>query len=182
MQKIISLLLILGMAVTAVAIPNIAEADTTDTFTITVTISFLTITLTDHSGSGAYGAWALEAMLVEGTKTMIKGTDEIYIEVGESSAYKLSGKVTGETDWAANATIAADKYVLKLMGATEAADAPAVAESGTIMNNATSVLIGGATGLLGVDIRLYGHFMAPLTTTTGAEQTMTVTITIAAAS
>ena len=40
MQKIIGLLLILGMAVTAIAIPNIAEA-ADDAFTITVTISYL---------------------------------------------------------------------------------------------------------------------------------------------
>ena len=182
MQKIIGLLLILGMAVTAVAIPNIAEA-VDDTFDITVTISFLTITLRDSGDSEAYGTWALGAMSLEGTKTMVKTTDEIYVDVGESSAYTLSGKVTSETDWAANATIGTDLYVLKLMGAAEAAAAPEVATSGTVMETSggSAQAISGGTGALGVDIRLYAHFMAPDETTTGAEQTMTVTITIEAA-
>ena len=53
MRKILSLLVIVGMAAIIMAIPNIAEAATTDTFNITVTISYLEITLKDSTASGA---------------------------------------------------------------------------------------------------------------------------------
>ena len=65
MQKIVSLLVILGMAVTAVAIPNIAEAALTDEFNITITISYFEITLKNSDGSAVFLDWPLGAQAVD---------------------------------------------------------------------------------------------------------------------
>ena len=190
MQKIIGLLLILGMAVTAVAIPNIAEAALTGDFTITVTISYLEISMKMSDGSGSYTAWALGGVTTSDTTTMETGTDGtavqgIFIDVGESSAFKLSGQITNDSAaWTGGTsdTPAPNVYLLAMQGAATAV-VPVdmtVAGAATAIVLATDTEIANATGALGVDIFLYGAFTTPETTTTGAEQSITVTITIAA--
>jgi len=183
MQKIISLLLILGMAVTAVAIPNIAEAATTDTFTITVTISYLEIALRNIADAADFTTWDLATKAVN-TVTTMADADGILVKVGNSSAYKLTGEITTGCDWTAGAsdTTSADTYLLAMQGAS-AATCPGdmtVAGAATAMIEASATDIANATGAAATNSWLYCSHKTPLTTTFGTLQTITVTITIVA--
>ena len=185
MQKIIGLLLILGMAVTAVAIPNITEAAESDTFTITVTVSYLEIALRNIADAADFTTWDLATKAVN-TITTMESAEGILVEVGNSSAYKLTGQITGACDWTAgdSDTTSADTYLLAMQGAATAA----CPEDMTVAGDATAIVITtpaditNATGAAATGIFLYGAFTTPKTTTSGKLQTITVTIAIAAAS
>jgi len=184
-RKIIGLLLILGMAVTAMAIPNIAEADD-DTFTITVTCGFVELTLKLADDSAAYTSWPIGTVATSATPAMIGGTGTeankcILANVGtSSSAATLSAQITGAaTNWTDHATtIGEDVYVLK-MDSDPGYTLPAtwtdtiVSASDTNLTNATGIAAG-------TDSYLFCQFLAPSSTTTGSQQTITITITITA--
>ena len=185
MRKIIGLLLILGMAVTAMAIPNIAEADD-DTFTITVTCGFVELTLKLSNGTGDYSSWPIGTVATSATPAMIGGATgaantSILADVGtSSSAATLSAQITGAaTNWTDHATtIGEDVYVLKMDSA----------QISTLVNTWTDTIVSasdkdltGATAVAaGDDSFLFCKFLAPSSTTTGSQQTITITITITA--
>ena len=183
MQKIIGLLLILGMAVTAVAIPNITEAAESDTFTITVTVSYLEIALRNIADDADFTTWDLATKAVN-TITTMESAEGILVEVGNSSAYKLTGQITGACDWTAgdSDTTSADTYLLAMQGAASAA----CPEDMTVAGDATAILatpaadIANATGAATANSWLYCSYKTPLTTTFGSLQTITVTIAIVA--
>ena len=186
MQKIVSLLVILGMAVTAVAIPNIAEAALTDEFNITITISYFEITLKNSDGSAVFLDWPLGAQAVDYTKTMVVGADgthgvllsqSIQAHVGNSAAYKLQGSAANSTHWAVGAATVSDVFMVEMIGKSGTADASMT--SATKLANAAADIF-GATGAASTDIYLFCRYTAPSATTSGIEQSTTIEITIAA--
>ena len=188
MRKIVGLLMILSMLF-AVGITKAEAAD--DAFTITVTISYLEIALKNSAGSVDYTTWDLGSKAVNTVTTMLTGTsgaaDEgIYIEVGDSSAYKLTGVLVNTTcDWTAGSsdTTSENTYLLAMRGASDdTVPVMTVTGGATPIVVTTPAEIANATGAAATDIFLYGSFKTPLTTTYGTLQTITVTIAIAAAS
>ena len=189
MRKIVGLLMILSMLF-AVGITKAEAAD--DAFTITVTISYLEMALKNSAGSVDYTTWDLGSKAVNTVTTMETGTsgaagEGIYIEVGDSSAYKLTGVLVNTTcDWTAGSsdTTSENTYLLAMKGAATGT----VPADMTVTGGATPIVITtpadieAATGAAATDIFLYGSFKTPLTTTYGTLQTITVTIAIAAAS
>jgi len=186
MQKIISLLVILGMAVTAVAIPNIAEAALTDEFNITITISYFEITLRNSNNTAVFDDWPLGARAVDYSKTLVIGatgvtgtvdSESICVEVGNSAAYKLQGSAANSTHWAVGAATASDVFMVEMIGKADTTSADM--SGATKLANAAADITTG-TGAAATDIYLFCKYTAPSATTSGVAQSTTIEITIAA--
>ena len=185
----------LGMVVLSIAVTKSVDAATTDTFNITITIGYLEITLKDSTAGGAGGAypdWAMGAKAVNTAYAMVSGAtgamgEGIYVEVGLSSAYTLTAQITTPAaTWTNTAgtddTTASNQYLLTSRGA-----ATAVCPVMTIAGGASKVIAASATQIVDVagtaatDTYLYFGFKTPTATTTGVEQSITVTVAIVAA-
>jgi len=146
-----------------------------DTFTITVTCNFIEVNLRNTVDDADYGTWAVGSLATSGTDTMTDTEGVRAVRGTSSQNTTLQSHVSGEaTDWTIGGTISSDVYKLEVEG-TSAAAAPAMA--GTNVLTTTTQTITTATNLT-ADWYLYYKFTAPSATTTGDQQSITVTVTV----
>ncbi len=181
MKKLLCILLILGM-VSWLGV-NTAQAAATDTFQITVTCNFISINLRNTGDTVDYTTWGVGQNAVNTPETMIQA-DGIKVVNTANVATDLSAWVsTPATAWTNGAAAGADVYKLE-MKCFDATQATPDLSTGTftILTTATP----------GDDIKTaltantnqwaYCKLTTPTSTTSGAEQTITVTILSATAS
>jgi hypothetical protein len=151
-----------------------AVAATSDTFTITVTCNFLDIVLKDHDGAD-YVTWAVGQQATSAAVTMTHAQGIQVVNTSNAST-DISAWVTTTGAWTPDTAAGADKYVLEL-------ESFGTVQEPVTMGTPTKITATSSTGTefktgLGAttDQFVYGRFTVPSSTTTGAQQTITVTI------
>jgi len=174
MRKFVSLLMILSALFLGVANFRAAEADTTDTFTITVTCNFIEINLRNTGDSADYSTWALGTVATSSTTAMTTG-DGVKVVLGTTSqTIDIQSHVSNQgSAWTIASAAAANVYKMDCMG-TDAAAVPTWTDA-TVLT--TSTLDIKDVTSVSTDQYLYYRFYAPTSVITGAEQTITITVT-----
>jgi hypothetical protein len=159
-----------------------AVAATSDTFQITVTCNFISINLRDNGDTTDYTTWAIGQQATSAAVTMAQA-DGILVDNTSNVATNLSAWIsTPATNWAAASSAGADEYKLELKS-FDATEATPDLSSGTTTITATSSTGDVFKSSLDAttDQWVYGKFTVPTSTTSGAQQTITVTILASAA-
>ena len=174
----------LGLMLVALLVARSASAASTQTITITLTVDYLAVTVSEatfEAGQQAAGASVIDAAIV--------------ITNGGNVSENIGFQITGEaSDWTASTTMTSDAnvYALGVIGAT-AAITPEIGDYETNDVIPTSSVeywkgdataagselgdVGTATAVAGAGtINAYLAIVAPTSTTTGAEQSITVTV------
>jgi hypothetical protein len=174
MKKFVSLLLIFALTLGGFVGFNRAEAAETDTFNITITCQYIEITLKQTDESTSYDTWAIGTVATSSDNEMAAG-DGIYVDRGTTSInIDLQGKVTTDaTDWSIGGSAGADTYALK--GEGTIGSGAVDFSSATALDASEYKDIHDATDV-SANHWLYFELLAPTSTTTGSEQTITVTI------
>jgi hypothetical protein len=181
MKKLLCTLLILGI-VSLLGI-NTAQAATTDTFQITITCNFISINLRNTGDTADYTTWAV-GQKAENTATTMIQADGIKVVNTANAATDLSAWVsTQAANWTNQSAAGTDQYKLE-MKCFDATQATPDLSTGTATITSTSTP--------GEDIKAglaattnqwaYVKFTTPTSTTSGSQQTITVTILAATAS
>jgi hypothetical protein len=174
-------LLVLGAALLLGA--NTAQAAVSDTFQITVTCNFLSINLRIYDDSGDYTTWAM-GQKAENTPTTMTQAEGIMVDNTSNISTDLSAWVsTPAAAWTNQAAAGADQYKLEMKTFAATQPSPDLA-SGTFTITSTSnpgndIMTGLAST---TDRWAYAKFTTPTSTTSGAQQTITVTVLAAVAS
>lgn len=178
MKRVLGLLLALGIMFAAIGGLTTARAADTDTFTITITCNFVEMTLKDVSDVD-YVTWPI-AQCDPSTPTTMTSAQAVVVDLGTTNVNTDVGcyvsAVTcssGSITWSVATAIAEDEFKLEVQGYDGVQDPPDMATSTTV--SAVLQDISGATKV-STDVYLYYKFSAPSTTTTGAEQGITVTV------
>ncbi len=180
MKKLLSILLILGM-VSWLGV-NTAQAATTDTFQITVTCNFLSINLRNTGDTADYATWAI-GQKAENTPTTMPQADGIKVVNTSNAATDLSAWVsTPAANWTNAASAGADQYKLE-MKCFDATQVTPDLSTGTFTITSTATRGNDIKTALAATTNqwAYGKFTTPSSTTSGAAQTITVTILSATA-
>jgi len=181
MKKLLSILLILGMV--SWLWVNTAQAGTTDTFQITVTCNFLSINLRNTGDTADYTTWAI-GQKAESTATTMIQADGIKVINTSNAATDLSAWVsTQAAAWTNQSAAGADQYKLemKCFAATQAS--PDLSTGAFTITTTSTPGDDIKTSLAATtDQWAYVKFTTPTSTTSGSEQTITVTILAATAS
>jgi hypothetical protein len=181
MKKLLCTLIILGMVFWLGV--STAQAALTDTFQITVTCNFISINLRNYNDTGDYTTWAV-GLQAENTPTTMTQTEGIMVDNTANIATDLSAWVsTQAADWDNAASAGTDEYKLEMKCFASSQPSPDLS-SGTFTITSTATPGNDIkTGLAATtDQWAYAKFTTPTSTTSGAQQTITVTILTATAS
>ena len=181
MKKLLSILLILGMV--SWLWVTTAYAATTDTFQITVTCNFLSINLRVYDDSGDYTTWAV-GQKAENTATTMTEAQGILVDNTSNASTDLSAWVsTQAAAWTNAASAGADQYKLEMKCFAATQTTPDLSTGTTVITSTGTPGEDIKTGLAATtDQFAYCKFTTPTSTTSGAQQTITVTILSATAS
>jgi len=180
MKKLLCILLILGMV--SWLWVNTAQAATTDTFQITVTCNFLAINLRNYIDSGDYTTWAI-GQKAENTAIVMTEIEGILVDNTSNVSTDLSVWVsTPAAAWTNAASAGADQYKLEMKCFASSQSNPDLS-SGTFTITSTANPGNDIKTSLAAttDQWAYGKFTTPTSTSSGSQQTITVTILSATA-
>ena len=177
MKKLISMFLVAGLMICGMVVN--ASAGTSDTFGISASIdnTTLSITLQDTAETpGDYTTWAIGSKAVN-TATTMTSAQGIKIVVVTSFPIDINaaaGTSAGGGSWTADTAAGSSKYKLELKPFSAQEATPSL-ESGATVIAATAtefdpIVSSGSRWA-------YAKFTTPTVTTSGAAQTVTVTIT-----
>jgi hypothetical protein len=154
-----------------------AVAASSDTFTITVTCRFLDIVLKTYDGGTDYTTWAIGAKN-EGTATTMTEAQGIKLVNTSNVATNITAYVSGQAgSWTNAAAAGPNQYLLELK-AYDATEATPDLGSGTTAVTSTAGPGESVKASLAAttDQWVYCKFTTPASTTSGAQQSITVTI------
>jgi len=180
MKKLLCILLILGMV--SWLWVNTAQAATTDTFQITVTCNFLAINLRNTGDSADYTTWAM-GQKAENTPTTMTQSEGIKVVNTSNVSTDLSAWVSvPAAAWTNAAAAGANQYKLEMKCFAATQGSPDLSSGTTVITSTSTPGEDIKAGLAATtDQWAYGKFTTPTSTTSGAEQTITVTILVATA-
>jgi hypothetical protein len=154
-----------------------AVAATTDTFTITVTCNFIGINLRNNADAADYTTWALGQL----------ATGASAVDMTQGQGIKLVNTANVQTDitayvssqaanWTNDTAAGADKYLLALKAFDDTQATPDLA--GAVAITGTSAPGQSVKAALAANTNqfVYAQFTVPTSTTSGAQQTIVVTI------
>lgn len=154
-----------------------ALAAASDTFQITVTCNFISIILQTYDGLADYTTWAVGQKAVNTATTMTEIQGIKVVNTANVSTDLSAWVSTPATDWTNAAAAGANQYKLEM----KCFDATQVAPD---LSAGTFTITTTATP--GTDIKTalaavtnqwaYGKFTTPTSTTSGDQQTITVTV------
>ena len=178
MKKYLAVLVLALMFVGGMGVKAYAAPGSSDSFTITAAVSStLNIVCKQSDDTTAYGTWAVGTTAVS-TATNMLLANVVKIVNTSSVAVNLSGTASTTAAWSAGTTAGANTYVLKLISLAAApADQPALA---TALGTATAVTTGTQFGSIDTPATnsfVYASFTTPASSTSGAAQSVSVTIT-----
>ena len=181
MKKLLCIMFILGMVSGFWSAS--AGAATSDTFQITVTCNFIAINLRIYDDSGDYTTWAIGQTAVS-TPTTMGQTDGIMVDNTANVATDLSAWVsTQAANWTNAAAAGSDQYKLEMKCFASSQVTPDLSTGTFVITTTATPGTDIKTGLVALtDQWAYGKFTTPTATTSGDEQTITVTILSATAS
>ncbi|HSV27610.1 MAG TPA: hypothetical protein VLH60_06930, partial [Sedimentisphaerales bacterium] len=170
-DRVLAAIMLCGMMAGNVA------AVTSDTFTITVTCNFIGINLRTHDNASDYATWAIGQLGV-GQSVSMTETQGIMVVNTANINTNLSARISTEAGaWTAGNAAGANTYRLELKAfdATQAAPDMAAGTTSIIATaSAGNVFESNLPGF--TNQWVYGRFTLPTSTSTGAQQTITVTI------
>ncbi|MEW6095092.1 MAG: hypothetical protein AB1567_01005 [bacterium] len=181
MRKVLSLLAIFGMVF--IGGFKMAEAATTDTFQITITINFIDMNLEDYLNAD-YGTWAIGQVAPSSVNTMAAngggaGEEGILVDNNSNVSVDIECYVGDSGSWTLGAAIGADTYTLeaKDFAAWEVGPSPDFSSGVTQITATASPGNDIQTGLAAnTDTYLYYRLTAPSSVSSGAQNTITVTV------
>ena len=181
MKKLLCILLILGM-VSWLGV-NTAQAATTDTFQITVTCNFISINLRNTGDTADYTTWAI-GQKAENTATTMAQADGILVVNTANAATDLSAWVSTEAaNWTKAASAGTDQYKLEMKCFDATQTTPDLSTGTFTITSAATPGNDIKTSLAATTNQwAYVKFTTPTSTTSGSQQTITVTILSATAS
>lgn len=179
MKKLLCKLLILGM-VFWLGVGS-AQAVTTDNFSITVTCSYLSINLRNYTDTADYSTWAI-GTVAENTPSTMTEAQGILLDNNANASTNISAYVSSQgADWTVDSAAGADKYKLELKSFDATQGSPDLS-SGTTVLNASNPGPTIKSGLAASTNQfIYCKFTTPTSTTSGNQQTITVTVVSATA-
>jgi len=181
MKKLLSFLIILVMLY-CLGLSS-SWADSSDTFQITVTCNYLSINLRNNGDTADYTTWAI-GQKAENTPTTMTQAEGIKVVNTSNAATDLSAWVsTPAAAWTNQNAAGADQYKLE-MKCYDATQASPDLSSGTFTITSTSTPGNDIKAGLAATTNQWAYckFTTPTSTTSGAQQTITVTILATTAS
>jgi len=175
-MKKLFLLLLVAFATLGMGMP-LAQAGDSDTFSITITCNYIDIVLQAYDGLSDYTTWAIGTQ-VENTPTTMTEAQGIKVLNNANMATDLSAWVsTQAAAWTNAAAAGANQYKLemKCFAGTQATPD---------LSSATFTITSTATPGNDIKTNLAGNtpqwayckFTTPTSTTSGSQQTITVTV------
>ena len=186
MKKALSMIMVLAILATA-GFAGTAQAGTSDTFDITITVNYLEMSLKDRAGLD-YSAWAIGQVSTSSANVMAsnagaEGDEGIMVDNGSNVAVDVECYVsnTGGT-WVLGGAIGDDQFKVeaKSFDAWQAGTAPDMTDAVTITQTGSPGNDLAASVPVNTDKYLYYRFTAPVTTTSGAEQTIQMSVEVSA--
>lgn len=180
MKRVLGLLVALGIMFAAIGGLTTAWAAETGQFTITVTVNFLEVSLKDTTDTDAYITWAIPQMSTAASEPMAN-LSGVYVNLGTTNAnvdINTWISSTAATTWVVADSPGADTYSLIATGTSVATDVTVWTGATSLDTSTHATIISGTS--TSVSNFLYYKFYSPTSTTTGAQQTITITVEIVA--
>jgi len=180
MKKLLCTLIILGMVFWLGV--STAQAAVSDTFQITVTCNFISINLRNNGDTLDYTTWAI-GQKAENTATTMTQAEGIKVVNTANVATDLSAWVSGQAaDWTNAASAGTDQYKLEMKCFDVTQVSPDLSIGTFTITSTANPGNDIKAGLAATTNQFaYAKFTTPDPTTSGAQQTITVTILSATA-
>lgn len=170
-RTLVAIMLLCGIMAGSVA------AATSDTFQITVTCDFIGIALRTYDDGDDYATWAIGQKGVGEAATMTEAEGIMVVNTANIDT-NLSAWISTEAGaWTVGGAAGADTYKLELKAFGSSQVTPDLSADTTAITATSSTgdlfkaTLAGST-----DQWVYGKFTLPTSTSTGTQQTITVTI------
>jgi len=170
-RSLVALMLLCGIMVGSV------PAATSDTFQITVTCDFIGIVLRTYDDGDDYATWAIGQLSAGASDTMTEA-EGIMVDNTANITTDLSAWVsTQAAAWANGAAANTDVYKLEVKAFDATQATPDLSSDTTAITSTSSAGDVFKSSLSATtDQWVYGKFTLPTSTSSGSQQTITVTI------
>lgn len=183
MKKFLPIFLFVGVIVFGINIGSIAEAATSDTFNITITVNYFEMQIVqyDQAWDGtAYTAWAIGNVATSSSTTMTEAQGVKVVLGTTSQTIDIQTHVSNEgSSWTVGASSAADVYAILAKGYAATQGTPS-ATGGTQLTTSAQDVVGGTSIASAASTWIYYQFDTPTSVSTGAQQTIEITLAIVA--